>query len=422
MKHKRTWSHAVICRVSLLACITNIALGQNSPPPKVNGTLSEIDGVRVLRIWGSPQERGFAHGYLAGKDFAQLINGFVESGKFMDVDGYENELLPALTLMKVSPKYEAELRGLLSGLEARAGGPITVPVLGRSVQYKDLVAANCMGDLLRMGCSSFAAWGSMTADGNTLAGRNMDWPSCSALKGNQIVIVHVPDANGKAVGWVSVCWPGLIGCTTGMNSEGVTVAMHDSNRPNVPAIQARDCTPSALLYRDAIESAHSRTAVEDVSRIFHRYRTCSAYNMMVTWPYHRSGGAAVVFEHDADLNKDGGVTIREPENPDAFLVCTNHFRERYEPMQGIRFPRLSNGLGRLAGTEGSKHLTTRRAWNMLGSVSIEGILTHHSVVFEPNRQVMHVAFAQGGKHAPQCDKVSLDVTKLLAGDYPGGKQ
>ncbi|UCE59730.1 MAG: hypothetical protein JSU63_20095 [Phycisphaerales bacterium] len=422
MKHKRVRSCAVICSVSLLACIINVALGQDPAAQEVNGTLSEIDGVRVLRVWGSPQERGFAHGYLVGEDFTQLINGFIESGKFMDVDGYENDLLLRLKLMKVPHKYEVELRGLLSGMEARAGGPVTVPILGRSLQYKDVVAANCMGDLLRMGCSSFAAWGSMTADGHTLTGRNMDWPSCPALEGNQVVIVRTPSAGGKELGWVSVFWPGLIGCTTGMNSEGVTVGMHDSNHPDAPMIRTRDCIPSTLLYRAAIESAQARTATGDISRVLGEYHTYHGYNMMVSWPYEGSGAAAVVFEHDADRNRDGGMTIRKPGTSNAFVVCTNHFRKRYEPLQGIRFSRLRSGLGRLAGAQGSRHLTTKRAWNMLGSVPIEGIVTHHSVIFEPNTQLMRVAFAQNGQNAPHCDKVILDVTKLLAGDYPGGKK
>jgi hypothetical protein len=34
---------------------------------------------------------------------------------------------------------------------------------------------------------------------------------------------------------------------------------------------------------------------------------------------------------------------------------------------------------------------------------------------------MHVALAQDGRHAPQCKKVTLNVGRLLAGDYPGGK-
>ena len=66
-------------------------------------------------------------------------------------------------------------------------------------------------------------------------------------------------------------------------------------------------------------------------------------------------------------------------------------------------------------------MTLKRAWKMLTGVSMDGIITHHSAVFEPNKHLMHVAFAKDGRHAPRCKYVTLDVTKLLAGDYPGGK-
>jgi hypothetical protein len=137
--------------------------------------------------------------------------------------------------------------------------------LGRPIKYEDLQAANCMGDMLRTGCSSLAAWGSMTQDGHTVAGRNMDWPTNPALDGSQLIIVHVPPPGSKTLGWVSVFWPGLIGCTTGMNAEGVTVAMHDSNSAS-PSTSGGFAS-STLLYREAIESAHAETAIQDISRI-----------------------------------------------------------------------------------------------------------------------------------------------------------
>jgi hypothetical protein len=58
---------------------------------------------------------------------------------------------------------------------------------------------------------------------------------------------------------------------------------------------------------------------------------------------------------------------------------------------------------------------------MLGGVPIEGAIAHHSVVFEPDKRLMHVALSERGRHASKCKHVTLDVTKLLAGDYPGGK-
>ncbi len=50
-----------------------------------------------------------------------------------------------------------------------------------------------------------------------------------------------------------------------------------------------------------------------------------------------------------------------------------------------------------------------------------GAIAYHNVVFEPNRQLMHVALAKSRTNAPNCGHVTLDVTKLLAGDYAGGE-
>ncbi len=407
------------CGLVVLALCATAAGASEPTARKVNGTLTEIEGIPVLRVWGTPEERGFANGYLMGEKFAKFFNDFIASGNLMEVKTYTEKVMPTVGLMPVPPAYETELRAMLSGIEAQAGGAVEIPALGRPLRYEDLVATNSMGDLLRMGCSSFAAWGPMTADGHTLAGRNLDWPTCQALEGTQMVTVHVPAANSGELGWVSVFWPGLIGCTTGMNAEGVTVAMHDSNSPNPTT--AGGFTSSLLLYREAIESAHARTAVADITRVLNERYTVAGYNMMVTKPFSGEGPAAVVFEHDADLTKTRGMTLREPNRPDAFLICTNHSRKRYEPSPGVRYPRLSTGLERIAGSGEKHHLTVKRAWNMLGSVPLSGIITHHSVVFEPDKRLMHVAFAENGKHAPQCKKVTLDVAKLLAGDYPGGK-
>ncbi|MGB2988080.1 MAG: carcinine hydrolase/isopenicillin-N N-acyltransferase family protein, partial [Phycisphaerae bacterium] len=169
-----------------------------------------------------------------------------------------------------------------------------------------------------------------------------------------MVTVHVPPADSNELGWVSVFWPGLIGCTTGMNAEGVTVAMHDSNSPNPTT--AGGFTPSLLLYRKAVESARAQTAVDDISRVLAKRYTVAGYNMMMTRPHTGLGPAAVVFEHDADLTKTRGMTVREPEDSNAFLACTNHSRKRYEPAPGIRYPKLSNGLEKIARSGGRHQL------------------------------------------------------------------
>jgi hypothetical protein len=409
----------VVCAllVTPFAAVTAVA-GQPGKP-QVNGTLSDVDGLPVLRVWGAAHERGFAHGYLLAPEIIRLFDGYLASGTVIDAEGYENRLLPGLKIFKVQPAYEAELRGMLAGIQARLGDQPEIPAVKRPIRYEDLLAANCMGDLLRTGCSSFAAWGSMTPDGHTITGRNMDWPRNPALEAARLVIVQVPEPDGRALGWVSVYWPALIGCTTGMNAEGVTVAMHDSNSPTPSS--SGDFTSSTSLYREAIEAARAETALEDITAVFRQRYTAPGYNMMVTKPSTSGGPPAVVFEHDGDLTNNNGMTLREPENGDTFLVCTNHSRARYTPAPGARYPKLDGVMNRIATSGGSRHVTKERAWKMLTGVCFDQIIAHHSVVFEPDKRLMHVAYAENGQHAPRCKKVTLDVTKLLAGDYPGGK-
>jgi hypothetical protein len=104
-----------------------------------------------------------------------------------------------------------------------------------------------------------------------------------------------------------------------------------------------------------------------------------------------------------------------PEDGDNFIACTNHYRKRAEPTPCRRYEGLTQVLGKIGESEGTRQLDAKRVWKMLRGVSMEGIITHHSAVFEPNKRLMHVAFAADGKHAPQCKKITLDVAKLLAG-------
>ena len=409
--------------VALLAPLGPVVAGADAPPTsKVNGTLTEIDGIPVLRVWGTPHERGYAQGFLLAETTARLVDAFLAGGRLGEsAEEYEQQVLPRLSRMKIDPEIEAELRGLLAGFEARLGGPLEVPFLGRALRYDDLVAVNSTSDLRRSGCSSFAGWGRMTKDGHTVAGRNMDWPEVPAMIETQMILVNVPSPDSGKLGWVAVTWPAYLGCVTAMNAEGVTVATHDA--PGHAPSGARGFTPYSLTFRKAVESARAQTAVEDIARVIREGVSIVGNNMMVTRPHTGGGPAAVVFEFDGDLSDGGGLTIREPEGEQPFLVCTNHFRKRSDPTpyEGRRFGGLSRTLDTIAAGGGKRHLTLKRAWKMLGGVSMSEVITHHSVVFEPNKRLMQVAFAEPGRHAPRCKKVTLDVQKLIAGDYPGGK-
>ncbi|MCH7814679.1 MAG: hypothetical protein IID40_11740, partial [Planctomycetes bacterium] len=64
MERMRTlaWSIAGLTLLSVAGASAPAA------PPEITGSLETVQGVRVLKLWGTPQQRGFAHGYLLGAD------------------------------------------------------------------------------------------------------------------------------------------------------------------------------------------------------------------------------------------------------------------------------------------------------------------------------------------------------------------
>jgi len=409
-----------VCALSLLPFLAQPAYAREPPSTKVNGTLSEIDGLPVLRVWGTPKERGFAHGYLLADTIKAMANSFLAEGPLGgSLERYTKEMLPKLKRMKIDPAYEAEMHGILAGMESRLGGPVEVEFLGRPLKYEDILAINCTGDLTRFACSSFAAWDEMTKNGYTVAGRNMEWPELSSIIERQIILVNAASADGGAKGWVAITWPSYVGCITGMNSEGVTVATHDAR--GRPSSATSGFTPSAWTFRRAVELAAADTAFEDIARVVRAEVSAVGENMMVTRPFAKGQPAAAVIEFDGDLTTGQGVTVRLPRADLRYLVCTNHFVERGKPRPCVRYEQLEGVLDRISGSEGKLHVTIKRAWKMLADLEVPDTIMYHSVVFEPNKRLMHVAFAKPGVDAPKCKHVTLDATRLLAGDYPGGK-
>ena len=389
-----------------------VASMQAAPLPEVKGKLSEIEGVPLVQVWGTPQERGYALGRLVGDKAVTLLDGMISSGRLGgSAEGYEQMILPVLSRMTLEPQYEQELRGLLAGVEAGAAGPVEVPSLKRALKYEDLLAANCIPDFSMMGCSSFSAWGSMTGDGHTITGRNLDWPAVPQMVDSRMIVVHAPCKQTGALGWVSLTWPGYLGCSTGMNSEGVTIAMHDAGARG--PVHAGGFTPRSFAHREALEHAKSATAFEDVGKVL-RSRLCAVgNNIMVTRAHPENGAAAVVFEYDGFQTLDVGATQRDPAEGEEYIVCTNHHRVRAQPVTCGRYEGLYNGLRRLVSSE--RKVTQDRAWKLLRGACMSGILTHHSVVFEPDKGLMHVAFSEKGLDAAHCKPLTLNVKELLAG-------
>lgn len=382
---------------------------------EVNGTLTEIENISILRIWGTSYEKGYAHGYLLAEDIVTMLENFIENSTLgMNATTWENQVIPSIGMFTIEQRFTQELQGMLAGVEARkTDGTVPITALGRDLKYEDLVAINIGPDFFSVGCSSFAGWGSMTSNGNTITGRNFDWEEIPGVFETQYVIVNVPATGSDRLGFVHIIWPGVIGCFTAMNEEGVTLNINDTN--GYEASQTSGFHPRILIYREVIESVHAETALSDAENVLKSRMTSTPQNLMVTIPNNNGNTCSVVFEYDGNLSIDNGVTVREPENGKSYQICTNHCRERKSPTACDRYTLLNAKLDSIATSEGVKHLTKEIAWELLDTVAINNP-THHRVIFEPNQKLMHVALSVA-EPAPQYDAVTFNVSELLDGIF-----
>jgi hypothetical protein len=387
-----------------------------SPTEQVNGSLTEVEGIPVLRLWGTSAEQGYACGYLTGPDFVDMLDALI-SVRFLDITPgfYENTILPRLEGAVVLPKYMEEFEAMLLGIHARAkGGKAMIPELDREVKIEDLLFLN-NSYVLYFNCSSFSAWGDMTWDGHSIVGRNMDWNIVpESVPMTHIMTVRTPVPGSGDHGTVMIAFPGHIGCITGMNDEGVIAASHDAM--GLEASPEIGSYSHMLIFREALEKASAETAVEDIQQLLVTRPNVFPQNMFVGLPASKAGKGSVVFEYDGALNVGSGVTLREPEAGKSFLVCTNHFEKRIPPTACWRYDTLKQALQRIESSGGRTHLTVEGSWDLLKKVPIPRMLLHHSVVFEPDDRIMHVALTENGQPAPYCRIVSFNVNELLQGN------
>lgn len=407
-----------ICLLAVLPLAPRAFADGRDAAKAVQGEIVNVDGMRVVRVWGDARERGFAHGYLLAKDIIGLIDGYVGAEK---VSGgprrYEAIARNLDHIMKVPSPYLVEMDGMLAGIQARLNGETTIPRLGRKLMRKDLVVMNCVPDSVGFGCSSFAAWGKCTENGETIAGRNLDWHAIGVLRDSQVVVANIPAKGLKQAAWVSVTWPGLIICMTGMNERGVTVAMHDAYVGT--ARNAVEMTPRGFALREAVEAARPKHVEADVLGVLKANRVLVGNIVPVSWPWTDGASASCVFEYDGDTRHSKGVTIRHAKPPEegrgtgCFVVATNHYRDRAEPTACSRFEKLDRRCN-LAISK-NRPITVDRAWKMLKSVSAKdsAFVTYQSVVFEPNAKRMHVSFSNAKASAPNGKRATLDVAELL---------
>jgi hypothetical protein len=426
----------------LFLCLSMAPLEAKDAPAaaavEITGRFEVRDGQRVLTLWGTPRERGFAQGYLTAE---RIVDGI--GSDFERVLGPLIGLYKTLVRTAVVPRFAfddaeiEELEGLYEGLKARLPDEkLVISALGRPVDLTDLKALNTFGDWYGLGCSSLAVWGNLTEGGKPLVGRNFDFPGFGLVLSHQIVVVRAP--RGEHRGQVGVSYPGCIGTLTGMNSDGVFVAVHDVRvkstlaalRPNVPRL---------LAVRRILEKTSGASACTQARDLARTWPTLYGNNLMVVTAGDGKTPCAGVLEYDNRTDIDEGCTLRCAEAgtdgklPAACLTCTNHHRARPDPRGPDQLGSSSWRYGLLDAVGGvdqpakpfdvdalfawmDRVAFPRRGAPQQRAESIRGPGSHHGTlhqaVGEPVAKRIHIRLGVVGKNITTLPHRTYDVPAL----------
>lgn len=344
----------------------------------VHGRLETHEGLRVLRLWGTSEQRGYAHGFLMASDIFDIMNQEF-AARFAEAPELLVQARAALPrLIEYPDEFATEIDALWRGLMAR-GVDRNMVKLNREFDKTDLLVANALDVFGLMGCSSFTVWGEQAVGGGVLTARNFDWP----LTGNHmldqtLLIVQMPEG---ATGTASVAWPGYVGTVTGVSADGVAAYLHvGSAKFSMPQPSSWPAAVAARLILQAAEQGAMR--LKKAEEVLEYTSPPVGYMTHVVLPEAAAEGRPVaVFETNVADTVVGG-------NLDGAFVVTNHFRTRQDGRVASR-----DSTGREAemqkGIAGCIKVADRavdpdEAWEILQSVEAAGghqFGTLHSLVF-----------------------------------------
>jgi hypothetical protein len=303
-------------------------------------SLDTVDGITILRLSGSPRDRGYAHGFLLARQIMDLFRRYM-AFVVRDPDRYANVIRRDVRDRFSFPKdIEAELDGMLAGLRDRLGPDGMKTQFGRPLDGLDLRAVQALPDWYPFACSAFVAWGTLSPDG-PVAGRNMDFFVHPVLLENHLLVVHA--RRGKMPAHLSLTWPSMVGSLTGVNEHGVAAFILDA----APAIETdkRGFLARTIAARRIVEEADTKRPAASAFELLKNVPTRWGGNIFVAGRQTGSvDGAMGVLERDVH-----GTTLRvvadDPLGPGVpALACTNHFRKRRRASRCYRYDIIANAM------------------------------------------------------------------------------
>lgn len=372
--------------------------------------------VWLLRLSGSLEEMGRQHGTLLRAEalegnvpfFTDLVRRMLGHEATLPRKRLEKwapkflkgRLLPSVLFKKLKknlpPAIRAEMSGLAQGLgvgEEEVLSSTVVPDLLLWLLGKGFARPQRLLDWSRFcACTSVAAWGPATKDGEFVVGRNLDFFGSGIWDKAHAVIYWQPKDGQR---WVSVGSAGVAtGAITAMNESGLTIALHINRTKDVSLTGEPMLALADRLVREA-------TSMDDACRMAQASTPTVGFTVFVT-DARRGEAAAFECSHS-------GVSIRRSKGPVFWQTNHYHAPERQRDEVDVNVSIRAQTLGRYKAVErlverDHGQVDAQRVAEWMGdhedpflgkTRAIGSIVTQpdciSSVVFEPRKGAVWVA-------------------------------
>lgn len=348
-----------------------------------------------LYVEGNPYQLGLNTGLLTEDLFQTQEHAFLSKVDELVPSKFKQYLLRKILAfynrkmyLHIPEEYKAEIYGL-SKYASNDYNHIAENYLRVMYLHGAHDIGHAMQDLMLVGCSSFAAWGNKTEDGQLLIGRNFDFYAGDDFAKNKIIAFVNPTEGHQ---FMSVTWAGMIGVVSGMNEHGLTVTIN-AGKSKIPLIAK---TPISILTREILQYA---STIEEAIAIAKKRQVFVSESIFIGSAKDKK---AITIEVSP---KNFGVYEVANTNQ---LICSNHFQsDAYtEDKNNIKHKAESHSQYRYERMEEllleTEKLTVQDAVDILrnkeglddkaigygNEKALNQLLAHHGIVFKPEeRQV-----------------------------------
>lgn len=363
-----------------------------------NFLLKNKQNLWELYVEGDPLERGLAIGSLTDSLLKKQEYVFFDRVDVLIPSNFKRNVMMRFLnwynrklYLNVDNEYQTEIYGL-SQYAPKDLSYIAPSFLRDMYLHGAHDIGHAVQDLALVGCTSFAAWGNKTEDGNLILGRNFDFYVDDAFAKDKIVAFINPK---EGYPFMMVTWPGMIGVCSGMNAEGLTLTINAS-KSKIPLIAK---TPISILTREILQYART---IDEAIAIAKKKKVFVSESIMIG---SANDNKAVLIEIAPD-----NLGIFEVSN-DNQLVCTNHFqsdalKENKRNRDQIknshsqyRFDRMTQLLDKnpiitpqiavdiLRNKEGLNNIPL----GFGNDKALNHLLAHHGIVFQPSKRLVWVS-------------------------------